>query len=343
MEVKKAIQISAEGRLFTAGVEVKDQKFAKDFVSSFKKRPDHVCVGSLKDEEVLLEAKSFPLVVCDIDKKEDYFCLKFNYGIEEDFYLSESAGFYLDDWSRLCGVSKTGVPFLFSIFAQTKFLSDLVEVVDYNSIKVFDKEFEFEDWYIENKDVNEKDFWSERYAAKDTPWDKDQSHPCIKWVLPRLKLHKSKILVPGCGRGHDVAALAQLGHHVEGLDFSEKAIESAKMLYPKNNFFQADVFEFSKNHMEQYDVVFEHTLFCALDPAQRAKLIKAWAKILRPGGTLMGVFMAVHKRKGPPYGVTEWELEELLAPHFVLNYWGRLRGQESLRQGKELFVYAQKR
>jgi hypothetical protein len=49
------------------------------------------------------------------------------------------------------------------------------------------------------------------------------------------------------------------------------------------------------------------------------------------------------KRTGPPIGIPEWELEQLLDKYFKIDYWGRLRGEESARQGKELFIYAQKR
>ncbi len=340
--MKKVIQINHDGALSLDGQPLDDRDFGKAFLASLYKK-DHVCRGMVKGEMVFVEATKAPLVVQDVEEvSKGTFSFEFPYGHKETFELSK--GLQLDDWSRLCGENEKGVPFVFSISAQVKFLDKLVEPLDYDSFRYQGEEHEFTDWYVENPDTAVPKFWSERYDSEVTPWDLQKYHPFIDLSLPQLKLSKSKILVPGCGRGHDPAKLASLGHNVTALDFSSSAIKKAKELYgSKVNFMEADFFEFANDHVEEFDIVFEHTLFCALSPAIREKIIKSWKKVLRPGGYLMGSFLVASKRMGPPFGITEWELEQLLGKHFKIDYWGRLRGEATAREGKELFVYAQKR
>ncbi len=340
--MKKVIQISHEGKLSLSGQPIKDTQFGNSFFKSMYKK-DYVCQGQVEGETVLVESVLAPLVVKNVESMlSGVVKLEFFYGYEEEFKLSK--GLYQDDWSRLCGESKNEVPFVFSIPAQVKFLEKVVNPLSYDSFVYREKNYELEEWYEENLDVSKSKFWTERYLQEAMPWDLKTYHPCIDWTLPRLKLFKSKILVPGCGRGHDAAKLASLGHKVTGLDFSLEAIKKAKEFYGnKLKFETIDFFKFAQEHKEEHDIVFEHTFFCAISPGDREKLIKSWVKALKPGGYLVGVFFMALKRKGPPFGITEWELEQLLEKYFKIEYWGRLRGEEVAREGQELFIYAQKK
>ena len=165
-------------------------------------------------------------------------------------------------------------------------------------------------------------------------------------MLPRLKLPRSKIIVLGCGSGHDAAFLAQAGHHVTAIDFSEEAIQNAKKLYGHQSrleFIQADVFQLPPAWHGTFDVVIEHTCFCAVDPQQRTQLVKVWRQLLHHEGLLFAVFFSMLKRSGPPFGSSEWEIRELLQSSFQFLFWGRWKNSLPERQGKELFVYGHKK
>lgn len=340
----KSIQISADGGLYTTGNKLEDIDFCKSFLETLTVK-DFVCYGDFKGEKVRVEAKSQPLVVQGAKAKEDTLELTFNYGVAKIQSLSDNP-LYLDDWSRLCGMTKDEVPFVFSLKAQTDFFLNVVEPIDAETFKFNSKEYELDDWYIPSDEAPESKFWSQRYEDEHTPWDLKTHHKAIDQVLPRLKLSKSKILVPGSGRGHDAAKLSKLGHQITALDFSQKAVEESSILYPEGpQFVVGDIFktdEILARHGE-FDAVFEHTLFCAVNPSRRGQLVKSWKRLLRDQGCIFGVFNVSCKRQGPPFGITEWELEELLEPHFTINMWGRLNEEESPRAGKELFVHAQKK
>jgi SAM-dependent methyltransferase len=337
----KVIQVNNEGKLVSNGLVLEDSKFGRSFFETLYKK-DHICKGKVSDEAIVTEYSMAPLVVVDVEVLSNHSInLIYQYGHSENF--SDFENLALDDWSRLCGENANEVPFVFSIPAQVKLFDQIFEPIDYDHFKFEGQTYNLNEWYLENSDTLESKFWSERYKEEATPWDLGKHHPALDWTVPRLKLSKSKVLVPGCGKGHDVNRWSELGHNVLGLDFSENAVQEARKIYPKREFECADFFNFADKNRESYDLVFEHTLFCALEPSVREKLVKAWHKSLRPTGHLLGVFLVASKRHGPPFGITEWELEQLLEKNFKIEYWGRLRGQETARAGKELFVYAQKK
>jgi len=181
--------------------------------------------------------------------------------------------------------------------------------------------------------------WNARYAEGDTPWDKGSSHPVLSGSLTRGLLY-GRILVPGCGTGHDARALAVHGLDVTGLDISPLALEAAKSGPGNVEFVLGSLFELSPGFASAFDGVFEHTCFCAIDPARRADYVRAIASVLKPGGRLLAVFFLDpgNDGDGPPFGCTRDEIEALFRPFF------RVVREESViptfagREGRELLM-----
>ena len=92
----------------------------------------------------------------------------------------------------------------------------------------------------------------------------------------------------------------------------------------------------------QFDMIFEHTCYCAIDPERRAELIQTYTRLLAPDGQLMGVFFVMDKHDAPPFGGTEWELRERLRKRYQFQFWGRWQHSVPARKGRELFVLARK-
>lgn len=181
--------------------------------------------------------------------------------------------------------------------------------------------------------------WDQAYQENFTPWDKGLPAPPLADWLDRNTLI-GRVLVPGCGVGHDVAHLVSRGIDAHGLDIAPTAVERAKAHYPElaERFSCADLFEFRG----EYDVIVEHTCLCALPPEWRTKYRDAVAGLLKPGGLLIGVFFINPEmdpgETGPPFGITQDELSSLFAPRFEVQescipakaYPGR-EGRECLR------------
>ncbi|XAR64536.1 Methyl halide transferase [Bertholletia excelsa] len=70
--------------------------------------------------------------------------------------------------------------------------------------------------------------WEKSWEEEITPWDLGQPTPVIVHLLKTDALPKGRALVPGCGSGHDVVAIACPERFVVGLDIADKAIKKAK-------------------------------------------------------------------------------------------------------------------
>jgi len=184
--------------------------------------------------------------------------------------------------------------------------------------------------------------WEKRYQKEDTPWDKGDAAPGLVDWLKKYSLSKdSRILVPGCGRGHDAYACAQAGFETTGLDLSNQALAEARERYEEQSnlaFFPGDFLtEFPEN---PYDLVFEHTLYCAIDPERRDEYVDALGKWLKPGG----YFLAIHFQfpltsEGPPFGASREEIIDRFEPRFKLLEDWKPRKFEVRKEEERMFFW----
>ena len=175
--------------------------------------------------------------------------------------------------------------------------------------------------------MSEPTDWEKRYAEKDMPWEKGEPHPALVELLQRQPIH-GLVLVPGCGFGHDVRALASTSDSVVGLDIAPSAIQTARR-HPEvggESYLVGDLFALPPRLRGTFDWVFEHTCFCAIDPARRAEYVTAVATALRPGGHFFAIFFLDPDldpgETGPPFGISADELDALFLPEFhLLHEW----------------------
>ncbi|MAS91813.1 MAG: thiopurine S-methyltransferase [Verrucomicrobiales bacterium] len=163
--------------------------------------------------------------------------------------------------------------------------------------------------------------WEHQYQICETPWDKGApAPPLLEWLESNPRTIRGTILVPGCGAGYDVEALAEKSSAelAVGLDISNSAIELARKnstSEKKATYDQGDIFNLKANHVGAYDWVWEHTCFCAISPDRREDYVEAVWTALKPSGLLLGVFYLnpyddEHQPGGgPPHGVSRKELE----------------------------------
>ncbi|AZZ38020.1 class I SAM-dependent methyltransferase [Bdellovibrio sp. qaytius] len=253
--------------------------------------------------------------------------------------------FSLDPFDRICGLTTSGAPFRLTEKTQSN-LFDECDEFDDDSFTLAGIKIDTPEYYFENPNLSDSEFWTDIYNEGNPGWDLGEPAVAFKDMIQRIKLPKSRILVLGCGAGHDAALFAEAGHVVTAVDFSEGAIKKAKSLYShleNLTFVQQDIFALPHDWNETFDVIVEHTCFCAIDPDRRKEMVKLWRRLLHEEGQIMGVFFAMLKRAGPPYGSSEWEIRELLKNSFHFLFWGRWRESIPRREGRELFVLAKKR
>lgn len=332
-----------EGYFVSEGLRIEDKDFGRALMESVTRHESGVFLVNSAGTWAILEAFNEPFVAAQVERQSTaQWKILLPYGTKKSFDLSTLK---LDDWDRFHGRTLEGIPFVFSRKAQAEFFN-LVDEFEDDAVIVDGKEYSTPYLFQEHSEVDNEKFWSELYQGDDpAPWDLNEVATALPKVLPQLKIPKSRVLILGSGRGHDAAFFAEQGHIVTAVDFSPFAVKESKERYGhlKNlSFVQADIFDLPTEWKGQFDLIFEHTCYCAISPQKRKDLVKIWTQLLAPGGHILGVFFSLDRPAGPPYGGSEWELRERLKKSFNFLYWTRWRHSKPRRQGRELVVYAQK-
>src|SRR5512143_3634068 len=123
-----------------------------------------------------------------------------------------------------------------------------------------------------------RDYWEERYRTGDMPWEKGAPSPgLVDFLAAHPDLPRGSVIVPGCGTGHDVCALARAGFTATGCDIAPTAIrlanEQSAAVGVAATFHQCDFLR--DPPPERFDWIFEHTLFCAIQPDERDSCVAA--------------------------------------------------------------------
>jgi SAM-dependent methyltransferase len=340
---QRFIQIDEEGFALMSEIRTQDPELGAEVLSELEFGPNGCFVSRCGGVPVIVEAFDEPYVASQISLKKKQWILELPYDLQYGFELSSLS---LDEWDRFHGLTEKGLPFVMSRKAQAHFFN-LLEEFDDDSITFEGETYEIPAFFSVHKESQSPAFWSDIYKTEETPrWDLSEPAEALKDMLPRLKMPKSRVLVLGCGEGHDAAFFAQSGHVVTAVDFSAEALQRARKNYghlSELSFVEQDVFKLDPKFQNSFDIVFEHTCYCAVNPTKRAQLVKIWKQCLHEQGHLMGVFFVHHKTLGPPYGGSEWELRQRLKDSFHFVFWGRWQKSIPRRQGKELFVYAQRK
>ena len=341
-EPTRFIQVDEDGYFKMDELRVSDAQAGRDWISSLEMDNRGRAWVTIEGKKILVEAFDEPFIALDIEKSDDgSWWISVPYGHKEKANLH---AFSLDEWDRFHGRTERGVPFVLSRSAQARFF-DTVDEYDDESITIGNERIETKAWLGDNPDVNQSEFWTNIYRTEEPRWELNAPAVALATLGPRLKLTRMRVLVPGAGTGNDAAWFAQQGHIVTALDMSEEAIARAKAKYGHLSgltFQQADIFNLPSSMYSSFDLVFEHTLYCAISPTRRNELVKVWKRVLTENGHLMGVFFTMDKLQGPPYGGSEWEIRARLQKSFRALYWTRVRESIEKRLGHELFVYAQK-
>jgi len=163
--------------------------------------------------------------------------------------------------------------------------------------------------------------WETRYLAKDTPWEKGEASPgLIDFLATHAELPRGTVAVPGCGMGHDVRAWAKAGFSASGFDLAPTAVrlgrEKTEAAGLNAVFEQRDFL--AEDPAAPFDWLFEHTLFCAIDPKRRDDYVQAAIRWLKPAGQFLAVFYMIPDTDGPPFGTNRDEIMSRFSPHFEL-------------------------
>lgn len=176
-------------------------------------------------------------------------------------------------------------------------------------------------------------FWQDRWQRNEIGFHQDTINPFLLAFWPRLGVAQDqRVLVPLCGKTQDMLWLAQQGHRVVGVEVSTIAVEAffkenglqAEVLQRSNSahwscgpyeIICGDFFALTKAQIGQIDAVYDRASLVALPPERRheyaqqlKRLVTAEKKVL-----LITFVYPQHEMDGPPFSVTEQEVDALYA------------------------------
>lgn len=175
-------------------------------------------------------------------------------------------------------------------------------------------------------------FWLAAWEAGRTGFHKDEVHPDLTAFAEDLLPARHRVLVPLCGKSHDLAWLVARGHEVVGVELAETAVRAlharegaAPTVEPLGSFvawrtpgrvvLQGDVFGLAPRLVGTFDRVWDRAALIALDPPRRARYVETLRTVLAPGAVVLLVTMDFpsEKKPGPPHAVSPGEVRALWA------------------------------
>jgi SAM-dependent methyltransferase len=126
-------------------------------------------------------------------------------------------------------------------------------------------------------------YWETWHEAKSiTEWSQARGEVVLS-LLRALQLSEPEILDLGCGTGWFTDRLTEFGK-ATGTDLSLKAIELAKVRFPRATFVGGDVFEVDLPE-RHYDVVISQQVIAHV--VDQPRYLERAASLLKPGGHLI--------------------------------------------------------
>ena len=181
--------------------------------------------------------------------------------------------------------------------------------------------------------------WQGHYESNDLGWDLGQVAPPFVKLLEEGKLPVGNVLVPGCGRGHEVVFLAENGFEVTAIDFSRGAVTYLERALEERNLssrvLHQDFFGLDHSHNGIYDLILEQTFFCAISPRKRQDYVRNVTRLLKSGGVLVGLFYHTGKEGGPPYNTTREDIERNFSKNFEIQELDKTSLSHEQRKDKE--------
>jgi thiopurine S-methyltransferase len=183
------------------------------------------------------------------------------------------------------------------------------------------------------------EFWKQR-------WQQDQIGFHLNTANPHLVNHwlnlslmpGSTVFVPLCGKSLDLIWLANQGHHVLGVECSERAVHA---FFDENKLpvqvaeykgytvynagqitlLHGDFFHLDASLLEDVDAVYDRASLIALPESMRSQYAKTLVDVLPPTARVMLITLSYNQSlmSGPPFSVSDEEVRRFYAHRYNIS------------------------
>ena len=190
----------------------------------------------------------------------------------------------------------------------------------------------------------DKNYWEQKYIKNETGWDIGAISSPLKAYFSQLTTKNLKILIPGAGNSYEAEYLHNQGFkNVDIIDIAAQPLKNFKnrvASFPKNSLIETDFFK----HNKKYNLIVEHTFFCALHPDIRTQYVNKMADLLEEKGKLIGLLFDFELTKqGPPFGGSLDAYIKLFSEKFNIIIIDKCYNSIKPRLGRELFFIFEKK
>lgn len=198
--------------------------------------------------------------------------------------------------------------------------------------------------------------WEDAWKKGRTGWDQGCAAGALVALLERNQSElptTGHALVPGCGAGYDVMALAEHGFVATGADIAPSAkarfdeVRLEHELNPEQVHLEILDFFTDTPRDAPFDVIWDYTFLCAIEPDQRARWAQRMWELCADEGRLVTLIFPVDPHDnsastvtdpGPPYRLHPDVVASLLEGHFVLQSLEPAPNSSPSREGKEFLA-----
>ena len=129
-----------------------------------------------------------------------------------------------------------------------------------------------------------------------------------------------RVLVPGCGRGYALETFSRTffdSENIVGLEVSETARNACEAYQSENKSKAKCVVEDFFTHDDKYDVIYDCTFLCAIQPTQRHMWAEQMQNLTKKGSRVISlVFPLGDFKGGPPFALSPELVKSLLENDF---------------------------
>lgn len=213
----------------------------------------------------------------------------------------------------------------------------------------------------------EAEFWHERWRRNEIAFHQGRANARLTAWFDRLGTAPgATILVPLCGKSHDMRWLLECDRRVLGVELSPVAVEAFFTEYGiafecqsegafrryrggRAEILCGDFFDLTPRELQGVDAVYDRAAIVALPEAMRARYVRHLLATLPPSVPILLVALEFPdgEMEGPPFSVTEEEVRghfgdacavECLASHEILEQEPGLRRRGLSRLGEHAFL-----
>lgn len=176
----------------------------------------------------------------------------------------------------------------------------------------------------------ERSFWEERWQNAQIGFHEGHTNARLAHARDALFQGSTspRVLVPLCGKAHDLVSLAEQGAHVVGCEIVRSAIEAffseqglvptIDRVGPFNRFasgpytiLEGDVFALTASITGPIDAAYDRAALIALNPEDRPRYANLVLDLLPAHGKVLVVTLEHDRGSGPPFSVMPEDIAEI--------------------------------